>query len=210
MKRKAEHVELEASASAEVSRLFSECKTWKDRCGQPFRLVNRIECFTDKAVVTIAAFDRLACSSIVKACTQPKKTPHRASDACTNSEERSVSFTITRAAAHVDEAGKQSAALSNDLAFERFSSSQVTFEPPGCIFRADESECISAARTLNGVLSRVGPVKVKCFPSNYELCATSKTCTLRACTVLMKWPGSYVDFESGTVCVVIDRKTPDL
>lgn len=211
MKRKAEHVELESSASAEVSRLFSVCKTWRDRCGEPFRLVHRIECFTDKAVVTLASFDRILCSSIVSACAAGSKSAaHKASDASTHAEDRCVAFTITRTAGKHAQEKANGSHLNDDIAFERYASAAVAFEPAGCVLRADEDACQAAARTLNGVLSRIGAVKVKCFPSNYEICATAKTCSLRACKVLSKWPDSYIDLENSLVCVIVDRKTPDL
>lgn len=206
MKRKAEHVELETSASAEVSRIFSVCKTWTDRCGRAFKLVHRIEKFTDKAVVSLASFDRIACEYIVRACTHQAKGKHRTSDATTNADERSISFHVTRAPETRE--GAATASLADDLVSER--GGAVVFDPPNVIVHDDEQRCFHAARTLNGVLGRLGAVKVKCFPSNYELSASSKTCSLRACRIFAKWPGSFVDFEKGTVCLVVDRTTPDL
>lgn len=210
MKRKSEHVELESSAASEVARVIGECKSWKDRCGRAFKLVHRLERYTEKAVVTLASFDRITCDQLLKASKQSKLPgDHRVSDFSTSSSERSVSFFVTRSPT----SGKleRGGGLADDMVLERSDGQSITFVPPSAVQLHDEMACRTAAKALHAACGKRGDVLVRVRPSNYELVLFGvRSVTLRTCRILEKWPGSFVDLENCSVVVLVDRLSPDL
>lgn len=207
MKRKGVETELEPSVAAEMSRVLSACKSWRDRCGRAFRLVHRLERFQDRAVVTVGKFDRLECATLAR--TLGKKGEHRVSDFTVL--DGTVSFSITRAPTGAEKIAAEKS-VADELAAEFQQRESVVFQPPGAVRRPDEAQCREAAQTLLR-WSRRQDVSARVLPSNYELSVHLGTRGVgpRACAALAeRWPGSFIDLERGTLVAVVDRRTPDL
>jgi hypothetical protein len=209
MKRKTDHIDLDSSAASEVVRVLTVCRGWRDRCGRAFKLMHRIERFTDKAVVTVASFDRVTCPELLVVCKSQKAGAHRITEFTTSASERSVSFFITRAPATAEkEDGKN---MADELALEQEGGGVVTFVPPGAVRTADEGACRVAARALHAACGKRGDIFVRVLPSNYELVLGGvRSVTAKSCRLLRSWPSSFIDFENASAVVIVDRLMPDL
>lgn len=187
----------------EADQIVRACETWRDVCGRRFLVTHKVERFSDKAVVTVYRFDRVACRDLLSACEDDSMGAGvRAYDLSTSASEQSVSFFVTRAQTNTG------LARSRLMGCPERRHGRIV--PPGSVMSADEEACATASAALRAACDTEGDVYVRVRPSSYELAVDGvRSVTAASCRALAPWPEAYVDLENARVVVSVAKLVPD-